>query len=451
MKTKHLVFLAAILLIGSSCDKEYTPASLDKIRLAWNDDPATTMTIGWDQLAGEEPIVYYGTKDRGRNWKKYTLLQSPTRVFLHQEMNTHFCELSNLEPDQAYYFVIKDSEGVSERYWFRTAPDKPKAFTCIIGGDTKPSGEALKAGRFTTQMIPRLRPLFIVFNGDFTNNGKTPEHWAQWLTDWFELSRTSDGRLFPIVPVHGNHEYGEVGILNKIFNAPYQFDDPINLYYSLSLGGDFLHLTLLNSEVKPPLKEYSEQADWLKMNLERTKNFTFKLAAFHKPFRPHTPGKKENLDLFRNWAYMFYEYGLDIGADADSHMSKITFPVVPDSIYGIEGFVRDDLNGTMYIGEGSWGASPRTANDNKPWTLRSGSFNQMKWLQFFPDSESGEAHIEIRTIITSTRDTANQAVSHVEGVGFLTEDDVFVLPESINIFSTEPYGSVIKYPYKKGR
>jgi len=130
-------------------------------------------------------------------------------------------------------------------------------------------------------------------------------------------------------------------------------------------------------------------------------------------------------------------------------MSKITFPVIPDSINGEEGFIRDDLNGTMFIGEGSWGASPRVANDSKTWTLRAGSFNQIKWLQFFPNTESANAHIDIRTVITASRDTANLPVSHVDGVGYLTEDDVFAIPEGVDLFSTEPYGAVITYPFKE--
>lgn len=451
MKQKTLFLLLAVVLLCNACKEELelTQASLDKIRLVWNDDPATTMTIGWDQFAGEAPMVYYGIKDRGRKWKRYKQSQSPTRFIRHQEMNTHFCELSNLEPDQAYYFVIKDSEGVSERYWFKTAPDTPSPFTCVIGGDTKPYEPSLTAGRFTNQMIPRLRPLFVLFNGDFTRDGKTAKDWAMWLTDWFELTRTLDGRLFPLVPVQGNHEYGEVGILHNIFNAPFQFEDSVNLYYSLSFGGDFMHLTILNSEIKPSLKRDSKQTDWLIKDLEETKDFTIKMAAYHKPFRPHTQGKRENLTLYHNWAYLFHEYGLDISADADSHMSKITYPVIPDSINGVEGFIRDDLNGTMFIGEGSWGASPRVADDTKSWTLRDGSFNQIKWLQFFPDTEYVPAHIDIRTVITATRDTTNLPVSHVDGVGYLTDDDVFAVPEGINLFSTEPYGAVIRYPFRR--
>ncbi|MFC2115262.1 purple acid phosphatase family protein [Bacteroidota bacterium] len=444
MKLKLFTYLFVIALFGSACTKEYAPASLDKIRLAWNDDPATTITIGWDQFGGESPVVYYDTKDLGQNWKRYEHSQKPTRELSHMKMNTRFCELGGLLPNTAYYFVIKDSEGVSERFWFKTAPDKPSPFTCIMGGDTKSIEPALNAGRFSNEMVAKLRPLFVIYCGDFTTgDGTDPDNWALWLTDWFELTRTPDGRLIPIVPVHGNHEKGVPEILNSIFNAPYQNDNPENIYYSLSIGEDFFHMILLNSE----LDEGGEQRQWMKEDLEKNSDFTFKLAANHKPFRPHTMRKRENNYQYRQWAYLFYEHGLDIFLDADSHMSKITYPIKPDSINGHEGFIRDDLNGTMHIGEGSWGASPRVADDNKPWTLRSGSFNQIKWLQVFPKTESDPARIDIRTVITSTRDSLDQAVSHVEGVASLSEEDVFAVPQGIDLFSTEPYGDVISYPF----
>ena len=444
MKLKLFIGLVVFSYLYTACDKVYEPVSIDKIRLVWNDDPATAISIGWDQLTGENPVVYYGTKDQGIKWKRYKLSQEPTREISHHNMNTKFCELSGLLPDKAYYFVIKDSEGVSERFWFKTAPDKPVPFTCILGGDTKSVEPSLSAGRSSNKMVAKLRPLFVVFCGDFTSDDATdPDHWALWLTDWFELTRTSDGRLFPIVPVQGNHESGEPGILNSIFNAPYQYENPENIYYSLSFGGNFFHMIILNSEID----EGGDQRQWLEEDLKKHKDFTFKLASYHKPFHPHTMGKRENIYQYHQWAYLFYEYGLDISLDADSHMSKITFPLKPDSINGYEGFIRDDINGTMYIGEGSWGAGYRVADDNKPWTLRSGSFNQFKWLQVFPETDKDPAHIDIRTVITSVRNSLRNNIPYVEGVSILSEDDVFVIPQGIKLFSTEPYGDIITYPF----
>ena len=183
--------------------------------------------------------------------------------------------------------------------------------------------------------------------------------------------------------------------------------------------------------------------------MEKSKEFTFKIAAYHKPFRPHTKSKKENMDLYNLWAFLFEDYGLDISVDADSHMSKITFPIVPDPDKTNEFFKRDDENGTIYLGEGSWGAVPRPNNDDKPWTFRSGSFNQFKWLQVFPESDNEAARIDIRTVITSTRDTSNNSISHVENVEALSEDNVFAIPKGIEFFSTEPYGAVITYPFEE--
>jgi len=154
-----------------------------------------------------------------------------------------------------------------------------------------------------------------------------------------------------------------------------------------------------------------------------------------------------------NWAALFYKYKLDIAMEGDSHVSKITFPIRPSKETGsYEGFIRDDENGTMYIGDGSWGATPRPNNDDKPWTLRSGSFNQVKWIQVFPENEDDPAYLEIRTVITSQRnpEDEDQVISFVDNVPGLSESDLFAIPKNINLFSTEPYGSVITYPFKEG-
>jgi len=444
MKIKLFGLALIIIALGNGCNEEYALSSVDKIRLSWNDSPATTLTIGWDQVSGENPIVYYGTKDKGRKWKRYKSSMAPSREISHLNMNTKFSDISGLLPDKAYYFVIKDSEGVSERFWFKTAPDKPAPFTYIMGGDTKSVDPVLTAGRQAHTMVSKLRPLFVVFCGDFTTgDGTNPDYWAQWLNDWFEYTRTSDGRLFPIVVVHGNHENGDLKVLNNIFNTPYQYENPENIYYSLSFGGDLFHMIVLNSEIE----EGGDQRLWLEEDLKENEDFTFKLAAYHKPFAPHTKRKKFNLSQYQQWAYLFYEYGLNLSLDADSHMSKITFPVKPDSISGIDGFVREDISGTMFLGEGSWGASHRIDNGDKAWTLRSGSFQQFKWLQVFPETDSKPAHIDIRTVITSLKDSLNNRTAFVENVSALTEENVFAIPEGINLFTTEPYGDVITYPF----
>ena len=217
----------------------------DKYRIVWNKNPDSCVTIAWDQIEGSYPIVYFGETDFDDEWEKYPRSQKPTRILLNSyAMNTHFAEIQNLNPDQAYYFVIKDSKGVGERYWFKTAPTKPAAFTFITGGDTKSFGESYKAGLASNRMVAKLRPLFVLFNGDFNSgNGLYSVRWHKWLNDWFSLTTTDDGRMIPLVPVHGNHEDGDKSVLNKIFNAPFQGTDSTNIYYSISFANNYFQIS----------------------------------------------------------------------------------------------------------------------------------------------------------------------------------------------------------------
>jgi hypothetical protein len=457
MNKRHFIsiFISLFLVFNFSCIKskissseKLAEPSTARYRLVWNEDPTTTITVAWDQSRGENPVIYYGVKDFNQKWKNYPYSQQPTSTMIgYRGMNTHFAKLTGLKPDQVYYFIIKDSQGIGERFWFRTAPDKPQPFTFIAGGDTKSDGTMLEAGRASNKMVAKLRPLFVIFNGDFTTgDGTNDERWKLWLDDWMNLTTTSDGRMIPIVPVHGNHENGDKTVLYKLFDVPYQNDVEENIYYSLSFGGDFFHVIALNSEVD----EGGDQRAWLENDLKEHQDFTFKMACYHKPFRPHTKSKKENIYEYEQWAPLFFKYRLSIGMGADTHMSSITYPIRPSEEEGSsEGFIRDDETGTMYVGEGSWGAAPRENNDDKPWTMMSGSFNQIKWFHVFPATNDKSAFINIYTVITATFDEDENITTYVDNVVPLTEKNLFEIPKNINLFAPEPHGAVVTYPYQE--
>ena len=434
--------LLATLLFSSAALAETA-----RFRVVWTGDPSTSATIGWDQLEGDNPVVYYGTKDVDGDPEKFEHSMKPTRnVPDYRGMNNMFVRLENLEPDQKYYFVVKDSEQVSYQFWFRTAPDKPKAFTFVAGGDTKSYGSALVAGRESNMMTGKLRPLFVLFSGDFNSgSGLSTGRWQQWFDDWFLLTTSDDNRLTPIVPVHGNHEDGDKTVLHNLFDVPYQGDDKENIYYDTAFG-NFFSILALNSQIKAE----GAQTEWLEEHLKKYEDHTFKVAAYHKPFFPHTTRKRENEHLYDLWANLFFTHGLDLSFDADSHISKMTFPIRPSKEDGSHmGFIRDDEKGTMYIGEGSWGASPRSTDDAKPWTLRTGAFNQVKWLQVFPEANGKPAHIDIRTVITAKENEDGLMIPYSHGVVPLEEGEEFNIPEGITLFSTEPYGDVITYPFSE--
>lgn len=448
MKKLHLTLIAAFFAFSFQACQTVPEqfAASDKYRLVWNDDPAHTITIAWDQQDSiNNPVIMFGIADHGRKFWKYKKMQTATRIFKYYDMNTHFTKLTGLKGNTNYYFVIKDDRGVSERFWFKTAPDTPKPFTFIAGGDTKSEGNPLIAGQNTNQLVAKLRPLFVYFNGDFTSgSGVDAGNWKKWLTDWQEMTTTADGRMIPVVPIHGNHENGDRANLNYIFNTPFQENDSSKIYYSLSFGGDFFHMIQLNSEIE----EGGTQRDWLENDLKKHKDFTFKIAGYHKPFYPHTLSKRDNPYQYNQWAHLFYQYKLSVSFDADSHMHKITYPLVPDSSeLGSYGFIRDDINGTIFVGEGSWGTSPRENNNDRDWTLISGSYNQVKWIHVLPKTGNEEAHMKIYTVLSAGNDENNNLTLYNRNMEALSEDNFMEVPGNIELHKTGTPKSYVRFPF----
>ncbi|MEA2068478.1 MAG: fibronectin type III domain-containing protein, partial [Verrucomicrobiota bacterium] len=197
-------------------------------RLSWRSDPATSMVVCWNQVSGENPEVCYDTVDHGRRSNAYRFRQKPDRVLEYRGMNNHFVRLENLAPDTEYYFVVRDSEGAGRRLWFRTAPAKPQPFTFISGGDSRTNPEPRRAGN---KLVAKLRPLFVLFGGDYCGSG-TPGQWKEWFLDW-QLTISGDGRIYPIIATHGNHENADLQMMENLFDTPHP-----DQYYSMGIGGD---------------------------------------------------------------------------------------------------------------------------------------------------------------------------------------------------------------------
>jgi hypothetical protein len=450
-------------LVVTFIGEEEAP-SVDKVRAMWNDDPATTMVIGWDQLDGTDPVIKWDTVDHSRDAAAYPNTLAPYKSNTALDMNTHFAKFTGLAPDTTYYFVIQDSMGASQSYSFLTAPDSPQPFTYIAGGDTKSSGDAYAAGQFSNKMVAKLRPLFVLFSGDYcSGDGTDPASWKDWLTNWSTQTTTDDGRLIPHVAVHGNHENGDYEVLHKLFDTPATNGDPYD-YYALTFGGDLLKVIALNSELQNGddwAAAFERQNIWLADELAVSGGIEFVTAGYHKPLRPHTAGKAENLNLIAAWADLFYDHGLDISCDADSHMHKYTFPLAPcgdEDPECFQNFKKDEAFGVFFLGEGSWGASPRRHDDDKPWTLNSDSFNQFKWIHVNPETDTQIAHLDVRTVITGKRNCyygdcpegveMGATLSQVEAVEGLTEDNKYTtIPENIQLSDTPYFGEVIQIPF----
>lgn len=470
------------------------PVVFDKIRLSWRDDPTSTMSIIWNQISGTtDGVVYYDeyTNDEClTDVDQYNQSQAIDRSNTERGMNNKIVRLTGLTPDTAYRFVIKNDQGTSECSWFRTAPNTPKAFSFISGGDTKSSGQALEVGRWSNKMVSKVRPLFVFFTGDFNSGlGLNDGDWKQWLTDWSTLTRSKDGRIYPIIAVHGNHENGDYKILYHLFDGdnpnPYYRTDNTQAwqrdiskftYNTYSFGGKLLYLVNLNSETYKHLgtfdneytgyKIHKKQTEWFEQQLINQANaHQLKVVGYHKPMRPHTTSKSEGTRLSdggdgaKSWADIFQEQNINVAYESDTHNHKFTYPIRRSTSSDVdssgtklpqvkEGFICDINNGVMYIGEGSWGASPRDANDTKTWTLDSAAINQFKLNRVYPAQNGNPAHIDINVIKIAEQKSNGQLINYVEGVREREESQTMGLPAGVTLYNTPNFGKTLSVPFK---
>jgi hypothetical protein len=350
--------------------------------------------IGWEQVSGSNAKIYYDTIDYGTNWSNYTFYKPTETEVFDRGMNNSFTKLTGLTPNTNYFFIIKDSEGTSSRFWFKTAHNTNEAMSFIAGGDSRNNRIPRQ---YANTMVSKLKPTAVIFGGDMTNDDSSIE-WQEWFDDW-QLTIATDGRMFPIIPARGNHEFNNNRIPN-LFNIP-----NINSYYKITFGSNLYSIYTLNSEISAG----GNQAAWLQNTLN-SDNSIWKSAQYHKPMKPHVAYKSEGNDEYNNWAQLFYDYGVNLVFESDSHTVKTTWPIKP-CLFGInceEGFERDDINGTVYVGEGCWGAPLRNSNDSKTWSRDIGSFNQFKWLCVSNDKiEVKTLIIEDPSTITDTNNSTN--------------------------------------------
>tara|TARA_R110002096_G_scaffold4501_25_gene21201 strand:+ start:146 stop:1426 length:1281 start_codon:yes stop_codon:yes gene_type:complete len=385
-----------------------------KYRVVWTSDPTTTATIAWDQKEGDPAKVHYGKKDFQRRAGKYPHSIKPQRVQEYDGMVNCFARLRGLEPDTEYFFCLVDASGTGPRFKFRTAPRQPKAFTFIAGGDSRNYRDVRVEGN---QLCEKLRPLFVAFTGDMINQD-VAEEWDAWLDDWQETIG-EDGTMIPIVPHRGNHERRPETITNY-------FDTPEDAYFAFSIGGKLFRYYALNSEI-PAI---GDQEKWLEKDLAKSgKKVIHLVAGYHKPMRPHVSKKSEGTNPMA-WADNFYEHGFDLALESDSHVMKRTLPLKPDPD-GPEGFraAPNDPNATVYIGEGCWGAPLRPADDAKPWTLDTESFNGFEWIRVSPES------IEVKTV----------RIKNAAGVEPVDPSDPYRTPDGLNLWEAEG-GTVLTVP-----
>lgn len=401
MKTKTLTLIFLFVYVSAAI------AGTKYYRLSYRDDPSTTIVVGWcDDGTSTNARIYYGTTDNGTNYQSYPFDQAPDRTeSSFKGLNHRFARLSGLTPNTFYYFVIRDDQGTSQRMIFKTIPDDPDIpITFISGGDSR-TGTFLVDSDYNlcrprrqeaNKLVSKIRPSFVSFSGDFVFSipdvfiASTNADWADWFEDW-QMTISSDGQLYPMVPTFGNHE--ETDDVYNVFDIPTN-----NSYYSLGVGGNLLRIYTLNTELNCD----SAQRNWLENDLQlHTGNANepyWKFAQMHYPFVPHA-NYDPNTVMIDCWASLLQDYKVRVVSEAHAHIMKVTWPIVTSSATGSDhGFIRNDSTGIVYIGEGSWGAPLR---DLYTYYSSSAAFNWTRNQEKMPGFHLicvSKEKMEIRTI-----------------------------------------------------
>ena len=353
-------------------------AETDYYRLSFVDDPATTMNIGWtpdrtiNETSPDQFIVYYDTIDHGTDYTQYAFSQEGEKVYTAAFFVQAHTKLTNLNPKTVYYFVVRDlvDDHVSERISFMTLSDNPDdPLTFISGGDTRDGfpvvevcyPEGCRALRQKgNRLVAKIRPDVIFFNGDYTlTEGGSAAEWRRWYEDW-QLTRSPDGRMYPLVVSHGNHE--EIEIVKHMFNLDEEY-----LYYALNFHGNLLRLYTLRNVLdsgEDNLTDIPGQVEWFDEQLENNADmFYWNAAQFHVPMFPqgHYFYRPDIANLFFP---RFEENNFRLVMESHTHIHKVSYPIVRSPSFGLPGgavanedrFVRDDARGVTFIGEGNWGA-----------------------------------------------------------------------------------------------
>ncbi|MGB0167040.1 MAG: T9SS type A sorting domain-containing protein [Luteibaculum sp.] len=343
-------------------------AQVFRVRVIANANPSYNMCVAWQEPLNNPGTVHYGKQNYGLDAGAYQFLQDPERNVFTKAMNTTFSYLKNLEPNTTYYFVIRQGTEVHGPYMFKTVPDdanEPLSF--VFGGNM---GDNRNQRQAAFRLISKLRPDLVILGGDFTSLS-TPLEWQNWFDDW-NLSSSSDGRLYPIIPVKGDRELLD----SDLFNLFGLQDD--RSYYAIDVGRNLARFYVLNSS------RSADEVQRLWFNNDLSLNAVskyWKLAFYHNPIRAHATGDFDDENAKNQWVGLFNQYRFQAAFEGGGGVHKLTEAIIPFSGSGAEdGFKKDALRGLHYFGEGSLTQALPDNVNSRSWTADAADIQQLKWV-----------------------------------------------------------------------
>lgn len=348
---RYLFMICMFMLASMLWGKENTSPTV--LYLTWQHDPTKTMMIHWHTVDDADTWVEY-RKIGERAWE----IQEGIAVRLPEsKVRVHTVELMDLEEDTLYEFRVQDT-----LYRFRTLSatlNRPLRF--VVGGDAY---FHLDTFRKMNGQIAAHNPDFVIVGGDIAYTcgisawTKSPlQRWHVFFKEWKQNLVTRDGRLIPMIPVIGNHDVRGTSFKRlpseTIFYELFAFLKNGIAFRVIDIG-NYLSLFLLDSGHSCQVT--GMQADWLKEMLSVRENRPYKIAAYHVGGYPtYYPFSDQTArEIREEWSCLFERYHLSVAFEHHNHAYKRTYPLKDGRI---------DPDGVVYLGDGSWGISPRKTHD----------------------------------------------------------------------------------------
>jgi len=313
--------------------------------------------------------VYYDTVSRAGVTMAYRFKST------HAERNdleganrsVHHVELTGLLSNTTYYFKVGDGS-TGEEFKFKTLPADPRPLRFVTGGDM---GVSLRKLEPILKVAAATDPMVALIGGDIAyanGNRKNTGEWDIWLNAWQRLMVDSQGHMIPLMLAMGNHEVDQLRpIGNPNDRAPFFFNlfsqtaDDLS-YFARMPRSDILLLVLDSGFTKFP---GGKQKKWIIKQFKSNPEARFKIGLYHFPLYPshRKYNTFESVLARRAWLSTFDKYQLTVGMENHDHTVKRTHTLK-------NGKIVPPLDGTLYIGDGCFGKSPRTAATDRDYLVK---------------------------------------------------------------------------------
>lgn len=332
--------------------------------LTWdNPDTAHTQTIVF-QTVGKAADPRVEVKLEGPTGK-VSSLGCKSLMLVGTQRRIHHLTLKGLKPGTVYQFRAGDNvHGMSAWKNFRTLPESGP-IKIVTGGDMYRHPE-------TVQLLIAAashRPDVALIGGDIAYADAALAKigfWDDWFDNWAQHLDPKNGPMVPMICAIGNHEVGGA-FDRKKSDAPFFFaffPQGGEAYFHRKLSGDCEVVVLDSSHVTT----HQAQVPFLTKTLQsmRERAVPFRLALYHVPCYPtHRPTNDPYAQRGReHWVPLFDRYGLTAGLENHDHTFKRTHPLKGGKV---------DSTGTVYLGDGCWGRTPRTVDTSLPYLAKASS------------------------------------------------------------------------------